>query len=80
MYVIFRDYCNRNQLKALSTADFGKAMKQVFPHVKPRRLGVRGQSRYCYSGLRKKVTMTSPSLPDLSRPVSWLILNKIALG
>ncbi|XP_074599241.1 uncharacterized protein LOC141853705 isoform X2 [Brevipalpus obovatus] len=41
-------------------------MKHIFPKVKPRRLGQRGNSRYCYSGLRKKVSLTAPSLPDLS--------------
>merc|ERR1740129_182248 len=46
-------YCHANSIKQLSTTDFGKVMKQVFPHVHPRRLGTRGKSRYCYSGIRK---------------------------
>lgn len=46
-------------------ADFGKAMKHAFPCIKPRRLGQRGNSRYCYSGLRKKYRLQPPSLPDL---------------
>jgi len=40
-------------------------MKQVFPNVRPRRLGTRGHSRYCYSGLRKKGELESPVLTDL---------------
>lgn len=40
-------------------------MKQVFPNVRPRRLGTRGHSRYCYSGLRKKGELTPPMLADL---------------
>lgn len=40
-------------------------MKQIFPKIKPRRLGQRGNSRYCYSGLRKKVSFERPELPDL---------------
>lgn len=40
-------------------------MKQIFPNIKPRRLGQRGNSRYCYSGLRKKVNFERPELPDL---------------
>ena len=52
-------------VKPLSTADFGKVMKQVFPNVRPRRLGMRGQSRYCYSGLRKKDELEAPILADL---------------
>ena len=62
---IFRSYCTENSIKPLSTADFGKVMKQVFPNVRPRRLGTRGHSRYCYSGLRKKDELHSPCLADL---------------
>jgi hypothetical protein len=39
-------------------------MKQVYPHVRPRRLGTRGNSRYCYAGLRKKVKLEEPCTPD----------------
>ena len=59
-----REYCNVNNLKALSTADFGKVMKQVYPQVRPRRLGTRGNSRYCYAGLKKKVKLEEPSTPE----------------
>ena len=54
------EYCNHNQLKQLSTADFGKVMKQVFPQVRPRRLGTRGNSRYCYAGLKKRLKLEEP--------------------
>ena len=60
MISIFREYCNHNQLKQLSTADFGKVMKQVFPQVRPRRLGTRGNSRYCYAGLKKRLKLEEP--------------------
>ncbi|XP_064645173.1 uncharacterized protein LOC135498721 [Lineus longissimus] len=53
-------------MKPLNTADFGKVMKRAFPNVKPRRLGQRGQSKYCYSGLRKRLELQPPSLPDLA--------------
>ena len=59
-----REYCNVNNLKALSTADFGKVMKQVYPQVRPRRLGTRGNSRYCYAGLKKKVKLEEPLMPE----------------
>ncbi len=59
-----RDYCNGNHLKALSTADFGKVMKQVYPQVRPRRLGTRGNSRYCYAGLKKKIKLEEPFTPE----------------
>lgn len=52
-------------MKPLSQADFGKVMKQVYPKVKARRLGTRGNSRYCYSGLRNCTKLKIPSLPAL---------------
>ncbi|XP_041356001.1 serine-rich adhesin for platelets-like [Gigantopelta aegis] len=61
----YRLYCESHTLKPLCPADFGKVMKCVFPNVKPRRLGQRGQSKYCYSGLRKKLEVQPPSLPEL---------------
>eukprot|EP01134_Creolimax_fragrantissima_P002196 CFRG2196T1 len=35
-------------------ASFGKVLKLVYPSVKPRRLGTRGQSKYHYCGIRRK--------------------------
>lgn len=66
VYDEYRCFCQSNQFEPLCVADFGKAMKHIFPKVKPRRLGQRGNSRYCYSGLRKKMILPAPSLPDLS--------------
>ena len=62
----FSAYCTRNNIKCLSTADFGKVMKQVFPNIRPRRLGMRGHSRYCYAAMRKATKLKAPTLPDLS--------------
>lgn len=41
-------------------------MKQVFPEIRPRRLGTRGNSRYCYAALRKTTNLAPPIMPDLS--------------
>ncbi|KAH8346915.1 hypothetical protein KR059_002459, partial [Drosophila kikkawai] len=60
-------YCERLSIKPLSTADFGKVMKQVFPGVRPRRLGTRGNSRYCYAAMRKTTKLTPPQLPQLNK-------------
>ncbi|KAI8046127.1 hypothetical protein M5D96_002327 [Drosophila gunungcola] len=60
-------YCERLSIKPLSTADFGKVMKQVFPDVRPRRLGTRGNSRYCYAAMRKTTKLTPPQLPQLCK-------------
>lgn len=66
VYEEYRSFFEKNKIEPLCAADFGKVMKHVFPSVRPRRLGTRGNSRYCYSGLRKKCEMKSPALPDLS--------------
>ncbi|XP_002072785.3 uncharacterized protein LOC6650723 [Drosophila willistoni] len=58
-------YCERLSIKPLSTADFGKVMKQVFPGVRPRRLGTRGNSRYCYAAMRKTTKLIPPQLPQI---------------
>lgn len=72
-------YCMRNSMKPLSTADFGKVMKQVYPRVRPRRLGTRGNSRYCYAGMRKRVKLDSPTLPNISgtQTVSYIKIYRI---
>ena len=52
---IFAQYaasCAQNSLKPLSQASLGKLIRSVFPHLTTRRLGMRGQSRYHYCGLR----------------------------
>lgn len=65
-FVIFdRAYCAREDVKPLSTADFGKVMKQIFPSIRPRRLGTRGNSRYCYAAMRKTTKLECPQLPNL---------------
>lgn len=62
-------------MKPLSQADFGKVMKQVYPKVRARRLGTRGNSRYCYSGLQRRHKLDTPSLPDLSDKPMVYTLN-----
>lgn len=64
--MILRTYCDRLDIKPLSTADFGKVMKQVFPGIRPRRLGTRGHSRYCYAAMRKTSKLPAPHLPTLT--------------
>ncbi|EUB61963.1 DNA-binding protein RFX5 [Echinococcus granulosus] len=70
VYEDYRAYCEKHNQKTLNTADFGKVMKRAFPNVRPRRLGQRGQSRYCYGGMRKKLEVQAPSLPDLTLELS----------
>ncbi|XP_075217864.1 uncharacterized protein LOC142322672 [Lycorma delicatula] len=66
VYGEYMEYCDKTGVKPLSNADFGKVMKQVFSHVRPRRLGTRGNSRYCYSGMSKKRTLSPPTLPEIT--------------
>lgn len=40
-------------------------MKQIFPSIRPRRLGTRGNSRYCYAAMRKTTKLECPQLPNL---------------
>lgn len=74
-YLIFvcRSYCSLVEIKPLSTADFGKVMKQVFPGIRPRRLGTRGHSRYCYAAMRKATKLDPPKLPDIKTDVSFIL-------
>ncbi|XP_026175766.1 DNA-binding protein RFX7 [Mastacembelus armatus] len=65
VYDEYRSFCDNLNYHPLSAADFGKMMKNVFPNMKARRLGMRGKSKYCYSGLRKKPFIHMPSLPTL---------------
>lgn len=43
---VCRSYCDNLGYNPLSAADFGKIMKNVFPTMKARRLGMRGKSKY----------------------------------
>jgi hypothetical protein len=65
VYDDYRTFCQASKFDALCVADFGKAMKQVFPSVKPRRLGQRGNSKYCYSGLKKRFVVETNPIPSL---------------
>ncbi|XP_028298973.1 DNA-binding protein RFX7-like [Gouania willdenowi] len=70
VYDEYKNFCDNLNYQPLSAADFGKMMKNVFPTMKARRLGMRGKSKYCYSGLRKRLFVHMPSLPtlDLNTP------------
>nr|XP_044994108.1 DNA-binding protein RFX5 isoform X2 [Jaculus jaculus] len=66
VYDAYRKYCESLACcRPLSTANFGKIIREIFPDIKARRLGGRGQSKYCYSGIRRKTLVSMPSLPGL---------------
>ena len=78
VYEDYRSFCIASKFEPMCVADFGKAMKHIFPGVKPRRLGQRGNSKYCYSGLKKRVHVETPELPaiDLRKGGSNAIISK----
>ncbi|KAF5916211.1 hypothetical protein HPG69_010570 [Diceros bicornis minor] len=66
VYDAYRKYCESHACcRPLSTANFGKIIREIFPDIKARRLGGRGQSKYCYSGIRRKTLVSMPPLPGL---------------
>ncbi|XP_046690219.1 DNA-binding protein RFX5 isoform X3 [Silurus meridionalis] len=65
VYETYRKHCENLQQRPLSAANFGKIIRDIFPNIKARRLGGRGQSKYCYSGIRRKTVLNMPLLPNL---------------
>ncbi|XP_056597562.1 DNA-binding protein RFX5-like [Triplophysa dalaica] len=65
VYETYRKHCDNLQHQPLSPANFGKIIRDIFPNIKARRLGGRGQSKYCYSGIRRKTVLNMPLLPNL---------------
>ncbi|CAI4035094.1 hypothetical protein SMKI_12G2340 [Saccharomyces mikatae IFO 1815] len=62
---IFAQYassCSQNNLKPLSQASLGKLIRTVFPDLTTRRLGMRGQSKYHYCGLKLAANESSGSV------------------
>ncbi|CAI4046275.1 Rfx1p SKDI_12G2130 [Saccharomyces kudriavzevii IFO 1802] len=60
---IFAQYassCSQNNLKPLSQASLGKLIRTVFPDLTTRRLGMRGQSKYHYCGLKLTINENGP--------------------
>ncbi|XP_076020502.1 uncharacterized protein rfx5 isoform X2 [Genypterus blacodes] len=65
VYETYKRHCENLQHRPLSAANFGKIIRDIFPNIKARRLGGRGQSKYCYSGIRRKIVLNMPLLPNL---------------
>ncbi|XP_061520578.1 DNA-binding protein RFX5 [Phycodurus eques] len=65
VYETYKRYCENLEHRPLSAANFGKIIRDIFPNIKARRLGGRGQSKYCYSGIRRKTVLNIPLLPNL---------------
>ncbi|KAM8794374.1 DNA-binding protein RFX5 [Eudromia elegans] len=70
VYDAYKRYCDNLCCHPLSAANFGKIIREIFPNIKARRLGGRGQSKYCYSGIRRKTVVSLPPLPSLDVKVT----------
>ncbi|KAM9114361.1 DNA-binding protein RFX5 [Pangshura tecta] len=70
VYDTYKRYCDNLCCRPLSAANFGKIIREIFPNIKARRLGGRGQSKYCYSGIRRKTVVSMPPLPSLDLKVT----------
>lgn len=56
LYQHYCDHCTLNRYDPVNQASFGKLIRSVFPNLKTRRLGTRGNSKYHYYGIRLKDT------------------------
>lgn len=67
MYEHYKGYCATHNLPPVNSATFGKLLRNVFPDLKTRRLGVRGQSKYHYCGIRVRNETDQPSINETVR-------------
>ncbi|NXS69362.1 RFX5 protein, partial [Pandion haliaetus] len=70
VYDAYKRYCDNLCCRPLSTANFGKIIREIFPNIKARRLGGRGQSKYPSTGIRRKTVVSLPPLPSLDLKVT----------
>ncbi|NWS48802.1 RFX5 protein, partial [Probosciger aterrimus] len=79
VYDAYKRYCDNLCCRPLSAANFGKTIREIFPNIKARRLGGRGQSKYpCTflagargaAGIRRKTVVSLPPLPSLDLKVT----------
>ncbi|KAG5456391.1 MAG: RFX DNA-binding domain-containing protein, partial [Olpidium bornovanus] len=63
MYSHYLKYCQHHGVRPVNSASFGKLVRSVFPDLKTRRLGTRGQSKYHYCGIRIRSAGAEPDPP-----------------
>ena len=66
VYARYVGLCASEKLKPLNPASFGKLVRAVYPDIKTRRLGVRGQSKYHYCGIKLREDDPNVLTPDMS--------------
>ncbi|KIJ56668.1 hypothetical protein M422DRAFT_149249 [Sphaerobolus stellatus SS14] len=67
LYFSYRRVCEQYQIPHINTATLGKAIRLCFPTIKTRRLGVRGNSKYHYCGIRPATASEAEFLQDYIR-------------
>ncbi|KAF8592343.1 hypothetical protein K439DRAFT_1503084 [Ramaria rubella] len=67
LYFSYRRVCEQYQIPHINTATLGKAIRLCFPTIKTRRLGVRGNSKYHYCGIRPATSTEAEWLQDYIR-------------
>jgi regulatory factor X len=66
VYANYASRCATERITVLNPASFGKLVRVLFPGLKTRRLGVRGESKYHYVNFQLKEApdhRDSPSQP-----------------
>ncbi|KAL1747446.1 hypothetical protein HDZ31DRAFT_31838 [Schizophyllum fasciatum] len=64
LYFSYRRVCDQYGIPHINTATLGKAIRLCFPTIKTRRLGVRGNSKYHYCGIRPATSTEAEFLQD----------------
>ncbi|KAF9534318.1 hypothetical protein CPB83DRAFT_756381 [Crepidotus variabilis] len=64
LYFSYRRVCDQYGIPHINTATLGKAIRLCFPTIKTRRLGVRGNSKYHYCGIRPATAAEAEWLQD----------------
>ncbi|KAG5356597.1 Transcriptional regulator RFX1 [Yarrowia sp. C11] len=69
IYARYVTMCSQHNVRPMNPASFGKLVRVIYPDLTTRRLGVRGQSKYHYCGIRltgeaEEVSTPGPGSPD----------------
>ncbi|GMG40459.1 unnamed protein product [Ambrosiozyma monospora] len=54
LYLIYHNLCNSLKVEPIGPSSIGKLIRITFPKVQTKRLGIRGQSKYHYTGIKLK--------------------------
>ncbi|AOW05376.1 uncharacterized protein YALI1_E16608g [Yarrowia lipolytica] len=69
IYARYVTMCSQHNVRPMNPASFGKLVRVIYPDLTTRRLGVRGQSKYHYCGIRltgeaEEISTPGPGSPD----------------